>query len=159
MSKLVVTGAAGFIGCNLVRALNKLDRTDLILVDDFNNPAKESNLQGVQFEQQMHRDLFIEWLTENSSEVEFIFHLGARTDTTEFNFRILDSLNLSYTKAWWEGCTVNQILLLYASSAATYGLGENSFSDAHELISKLKPLNPYGLSKQLFDVYALEQQI
>ncbi len=157
MKHLVVTGAAGFIACNLARQLNKLGHTRLILVDYFDNAAKADNLAGVQYAQKIDRDQFIEWLTENSDEVEFIFHLGARTDTTEFNFRVLDSLNLSYTKSLWEVCTVKQIPLLYASSAATYGLGENSFSDDHALIKTLKPLNPYGLSKQLFDMYALDQ--
>lgn len=157
MKQLIVTGAAGFIGSNLARRLNTEGYTNLILVDNFDSAIKNKNLNGLQYSAQIDRDQFIEWITENSEEVEFVFHLGARTDTTEFNFRVLDSLNLSYTKSLWEVCTVKGIPLLYASSAATYGLGENSFSDNHNLIKNLKPLNPYGLSKQLFDMYALEQ--
>lgn len=155
--QIVVTGAAGFIGCNLVRRLNADGFTNLILVDDFTE-AKNANQEGLAFTQKIHRDNFIEWITENSADVSFVFHLGARTDTSEFNFRVLDSLNLSYSKSLWEVCTVKQIPLLYASSAATYGMGENSFSDDETLIGQLKPLNPYGLSKQLFDMYVLEQK-
>lgn len=158
MKQLIVTGAAGFIGSNLARRLNTEGYNNLILVDNFDNAVKNKNLEGLNFTQKIDRDQFIEWITENSEAVEFVFHLGARTDTTEFNFRILDSLNLSYTKTLWEVCTVKSIPLLYASSAATYGLGENSFSDEHDLVKNLKPLNPYGLSKHLFDIYALEQE-
>lgn len=158
MKQLVVTGAAGFIGCNLARALNTLGHKNLVLVDEFGHPAKSKNLEGVEFTELVDRNLFAEWLMENSDDVEFIFHLGARTDTAEFNFRVLDSLNLSYSKTIWEICTVKEIPFLYASSAATYGGGENGFNDDHTGIKALKPLNPYGLSKQLFDMFVLEQK-
>lgn len=158
MRKIVVTGAAGFIGSNLARGLNAAGIHQLILVDKFDSPSKEPNLSGITYHQLINRDIFPEWLSENGHEVEFVFHLGARTDTTEFNFRVLDSLNLSYSKNLWETCTVKQIPFLYASSAATYGAGEFGFSDDHALIPSLKPLNPYGLSKQLFDLFVLEQK-
>lgn len=158
MKQLVVTGAAGFIGCNLARTLNTLGHKNLVLVDEFGHPAKSKNLQDVEFTELVDRNLFAEWLMENSDDVEFIFHLGARTDTAEFNFRVLDSLNLSYSKTIWEICTVKEIPFLYASSAATYGGGENGFNDDHTGIKALKPLNPYGLSKQLFDLFVLEQK-
>jgi ADP-L-glycero-D-manno-heptose 6-epimerase len=157
MKQLVITGAAGFIACNLARALNAMGYTNLILVDKFDNTDKAQNLNGVVCSEKIDRDNFAEWLSEHGHQVSFVFHLGARTDTTEFNFRVLDSLNLSYSKTIWEICTVKQIPLLYASSAATYGAGERGFSDKHSLIKELKPLNPYGLSKQLFDLYVLEQ--
>jgi len=158
MKNIVITGADGFIASNLAKRLNEIGYDNLILVDSFEEHIKNKNLDGVLCVDAIERDQFIEWLTEHSDEVDFIFHLGARTDTTEFNFRVLDSLNLSYTKSLWEVCTIKQIPLLYASSAATYGMGENSFSDDHSLIQDLKPLNPYGLSKHLFDLYALEQK-
>jgi len=158
MKNIVVTGAAGFIGSNLVKKLNQQQFQNLILVDKFDNPLKNRNLENTQSIQKIDRDQFIDWLTENSEEVSFIFHLGARTDTAEFNFRVLDSLNLSYSKALWEVCTVKQIPLVYASSAATYGVGEKGFSDDLNLIKDLKPLNPYGLSKHLFDLFVLEQK-
>ena len=157
MKKIVVTGAAGFIASNLARRLNRDGFHDLILVDKFDNPVKNKNLDDIQFALKIDRDEFVEWLVENSNEVDFIFHLGARTDTSEFNFRVLDSLNLSYSKALWEICTVKRIPLVYASSAATYGMGEFGFSDDHANVKKLKPLNPYGLSKQLFDMFVLDQ--
>lgn len=157
MKQLVVTGAAGFIGSNLARRLNAEGFSNLLLVDEFDSAAKAPNLDGVQYSEKISRDTFIDWFTENAEEVEFVFHIGARTDTSEFNFRVLDSLNLSYTKALWEIGSSKEIPLLYASSAATYGAGEQGFSDDHTLIPKLKPLNPYGLSKQLFDIFALEQ--
>jgi ADP-L-glycero-D-manno-heptose 6-epimerase len=158
MGNIVVTGAAGFIGSNLVEKLNNRGYTRLILVDKFDNPVKNKNLENSKFSQQIDRDQFVDWLMENSSDVDFIFHLGARTDTAEFNFRVLDSLNLSYSKALWEVCSVKQIPLVYASSAATYGLGEKGFSDELSLIKDLKPLNPYGLSKHLFDLFVLGEK-
>lgn len=155
---IVITGANGFIGCNLVRKLNEIGRHDLVLVDHFDIEDKKINLQGVLYSKKIDRDAFIDWLLECEEDIEIIFHLGARTDTTEFNFRILDSLNLSYSKRLWEVCTVKQIPLIYASSAATYGSGEQGFDDNHDLIKTLKPLNPYGVSKQLFDEFVLEEK-
>lgn len=157
--RIVVTGAAGFIGSNLVKALNNKGYTNLVLVDRFDNPHKENNLTDVSYDEKIDRDIFIEWLSENGDEIDFLFHIGARTDTTEFNFRVLDSLNLSYTKNVWEICTAKHIPLVYASSAATYGLGENGFTDDHNLLENLKPLNPYGLSKHLFDIFALKEKV
>jgi len=158
MKQIVVTGAAGFIGSNMVQRLNSQELSNIIIVDRFDdNPAKQKNVTGLNYTKKIDRDVFIEWFTENADEVEFVFHLGARTDTAEFNFRVLDSLNLSYSKSLWEICTVKQIPLLYASSAATYGIGDKGFNDNHALIPDLKPLNAYGLSKQLFDMYVLEQ--
>jgi len=157
MAKIVVTGAAGFIGSCLAQQLNALGYTDLILVDHFDQPQKTPNHIHLKYSHKIDRDLFLEWLTDEADDISFVFHLGARTDTTEFNFRVLDSLNLSFTKAIWEVCTVKQIPLIYASSAATYGIGELGFDDNEQRIPDLKPLNPYGLSKHLFDVFALEQ--
>jgi ADP-L-glycero-D-manno-heptose 6-epimerase len=153
---VVVTGAYGFIGSNLAQRLSRENIAPLMLVDDFTRSAREPYLCNIEAER-MSRDEFPEWLAENGNEVDFIFHLGARTDTTEFNFRVLDSLNTSYTKVLWEQCVAKGIPFLYASSAATYGDGSMGFNDKHELIPDLKPLNPYGLSKQLFDMHVLEQ--
>ena len=158
---IVVTGAAGFIAGNLVRALLREGLTDLLLVDRFPVEAdsgKAGNVSDFDALQKMDRDAFPEWFTENAADVSYVFHLGARTDTGEFDFRVLDSLNLSYSKTLWEICTAHQVPILYASSAATYGMGEHGFADDESLIPQLKPLNPYGLSKQLFDVHVLHQK-
>ncbi|MCU0439537.1 MAG: ADP-glyceromanno-heptose 6-epimerase [Raineya sp.] len=154
---IVVTGAAGFIGSCLVARLNQDNFNAIIAVDDFSKTEKNPNLEGKKIKERVERENFFEWLKENHKEVEFIFHLGARTDTTEFDVNIFNHLNLEYTKKMWQACIDYQILLVYASSAATYGLGELGYDDDEQKISKLKPLNPYGQSKQDFDVWALGQ--
>lgn len=152
---IVVTGAAGFIGSCLVSALNEKGYSRLILVDDFTRPEKERNLAGKGFLHQIDRSAFLEWINEPEYPVMQVFHLGARTDTAEFDIQLLDNLNTSYTRGVWEACAGNRIPLIYASSAATYGLGENGYEDEHGIIPLLKPLNPYGQSKQAFDIWAL----
>ncbi len=116
------------------------------------------NLEGKIYSQQIHRDDFIQWLTDNQRFVQMVFHIGARTDTTEFNKAIFDKLNLNYTKDVWNVCVEFGLPLVYASSAATYGLGEFGYEDNHEVIEKLKPLNPYGDSKNEFDKWAIKQE-
>lgn len=157
MSFTVVTGAAGFIGSCLVHKLNSLGVTGIIVVDDFSNSAKNRNLDNKTVSGRVHRDDFFSWLEEHASKVESVFHLGARTDTTEFNWEILERLNLNYSIEMWKACTKFRISLLYASSAATYGLGENGYHDDHAIVPSLKPLNPYGVSKNEFDKWVLCQ--
>lgn len=154
---IVVTGAAGFIASNMVERLNEGNFNDLILVDHFNDPKKAHNLDGLKFSQKIDRDAFLTWLDQNYEEVEFIFHLGARTDTAEFDRELLWKLNTDYTKEIWKRCVEYQIPLIYASSAATYGLGELGYKDDESLIPQLKPLNAYGESKNEFDKWAILQ--
>ena len=154
---IIVTGAAGFIGSCLVSKLNQEGFTDLILGDEFDSAEKMKNLEGKKYSQKIHRDEFIQWLKENQRSVQFIFHIGARTDTTEFNKEIFDRLNVNYTKDIWNICVEFGLPLVYASSAATYGLGEFGYDDNEADIPKLKPLNPYGDSKNEFDKWALKQ--
>ena len=154
---IIVTGAAGFIGSCLVRHLNQSGSTDLILVDDFSFPEKNKNLIEKQFFIKIERIQLFDWLTDNNPEIDFVYHIGARTDTTEFNKEIFDELNELYSQKIWNYCTLKNIPLVYASSAATYGLGEFGYSDDHALISKLVPLNPYGDSKNNFDKWVLKQ--
>lgn len=155
---IIVTGAAGFIGSCLVSKLNQEGFEDIVIVDDFSNPEKMKNLEGKTYSQKIHRDEFVQWLKENHRFTQFVFHIGARTDTTEFNKEIFDKLNLNYTKDVWKVCVEFGLPLVYASSAATYGLGEFGYEDNHEVVDKLKPLNPYGDSKNDFDKWALKQE-
>ncbi len=155
---IIITGAAGFIGSCLVQGLNDAGYEDLILVDDFSKVEKASNLEGKIFSLKVDRKEFAGWLDANHKLVYFIFHIGARTDTTEFDKHIFDELNLNYTKKVWNQCVQYGIPLVYASSGATYGLGEHGYSDSHEVVEELKPLNPYGDSKNDFDKWALKQE-
>lgn len=154
---LIITGAYGFIGSILVQYLNEMGHTNLILVDDFSRIPQAENIANTQYLQKIERSKFINWLKENYEGVKYIFHLGARTDTTETDIELFDRLNLNYTKDLWHICTQQQIPLLYASSAATYGLGEHGYIDNHEIVEKLAPLNAYGNSKNDFDIWALKQ--
>ena len=154
---IVITGAAGFIGSVLVKKMNLEGRKDIIVVDDFSREEKNINLEHKKFIQPIHRDDFFGWFDNHHNEVNFVLHIGARTDTTEFNTKIFDVLNLNYSKQMWLRCTEYKIPLIYASSAATYGLGEYGYKDDHEIVGKLKPLNPYGESKNDFDKWVLEQ--
>lgn len=140
----------------MIQRLNEAGHTDVLAVDEFSRPDKVRNLEGKQTCGQVHRMNFVRWLERHYAEVEAIFHLGARTDTTEQDSAIFDELNLEYSKALWMLCAGFQIPFYYASSAATYGLGELGYSDDHALIPRLRPLNPYGQSKQDFDVWLLE---
>ena len=155
---IVVTGAAGFIGSYLVSFLNKKDRENIIVVDDFSFQEKNKNLNGKRIVQQIEREEFIAWFAENAEKVTFVFHLGARTNTAEFDEDILQKLNVEYSKLIWNICAENNIGLVYASSAATYGLGEHGYKDSEETMNKLEPLNPYGRSKNEFDKWAFAQE-
>jgi ADP-L-glycero-D-manno-heptose 6-epimerase len=153
---IVVTGAAGFIGSCMVKRLNDAGYTDILAVDDFSRPDKNRNLEGKKLWGKVERVNFVRWFERNHADVDAVLHLGARTDTTETNVQIFNELNLEYSRALWMICSGFQIPFFYASSAATYGLGEIGYSDDHAIIPKLKPLNPYGQSKQDFDVWVLE---
>ena len=148
---IIVTGAAGFIGSCLISRLNRENFNAIVAVDSFVNQDKNKNLIGKSIQQKVDRNEFFGWLNENFEEVEFIFHIGARTDTAEFDKDLLWKLNTEYSKEVWRKCEEFQIPLIYASSAATYGLGELGYQDDEENINRLQPLNPYGESKNEFD--------
>lgn len=154
---IIVTGAAGFIGSCLIARLNAEGFNNIVAVDDFSAIRKLPNLTGKTTLLRIDRDIFPYWLAKNHLEVEFLFHIGARTDTTEFDENIFNKLNVAYSKQLWQICAANQIPMVYASSAATYGAGEHGYDDDEKKIHLLKPLNPYGKSKHDFDVWALQQ--
>ncbi len=156
---IVITGAYGFIGSVLCGALNEKGLTDLILVDDFSKDYKKQNLDNKQFVEKIERSYFGYWFENNAEKVDFVIHIGARTDTTEFDVDVFNKLNLNYSKTIWQICSENRIPLIYASSAATYGGGELGYDDNHEVVFDLRPLNPYGESKNDFDKWALSQNM
>jgi ADP-L-glycero-D-manno-heptose 6-epimerase len=153
---LVVTGAAGFIGSALVGHLNQLGLAPVVAVDDFSRADKAPNLAGKPC-QQVPRQDFAAWLAAHHAQVRGVFHIGARTDTTEFDYQVFQTLNLGYSQMVWRACAQYGLPLIYASSAATYGLGELGYRDDEALADQLKPLNPYGESKNDFDRWAWHQ--
>ena len=154
---IIITGAEGFIGSCLVAALNQAGYNDLVLVDDFGMPVREDNLIGKAYTAKVNRKDLATWIDENHRMIQFIFHIGARTDTTETDVAILNELNLDYTKMLWQKCVTFGLPLVYASSAATYGGGENGYDDDETKLDFLKPLNLYGHSKNDFDKWAIAQ--
>lgn len=155
---IIITGAAGFIGSNFISKLNREGIKDIVIVDDFSSNLKNRNIEHKSFLYKIERDLFFNWLDKNWQQVEFIAHIGARTDTAESDKKVFDKLNLGYSRLVWNCCVKYDIPLIYASSAATYGLGEHGFRDDHDMVEKLKPLNLYGESKNEFDKWVLKQK-
>jgi len=156
---IIVTGAAGFIGSCLVSYLNERGYTNLILVDEFDDEEKDLNLLHKEYMVRVERADLFNWLDKEKMNISFVFHLGARTDTTEFDYSIHQKLNVDYSKNIFSYCTANNIPLVYASSAATYGSGELGYSDDHDIVENLQPLNPYGISKNEVDKWVLKQAI
>jgi ADP-L-glycero-D-manno-heptose 6-epimerase len=155
---ILLTGAAGFIGSYLLGYLNQLGYTNIYIADEFDEAEKLSNYATKQFIKKIERQNLFEWLNKAPRNIDFVFHLGARTDTTEFDYSIHQKLNVEYSQHIWQYCTANNIPLVYASSAATYGDGELGYKDDHTFVNNLQPLNPYGISKNEFDKWALQQQ-
>ena len=154
---IVVTGTAGFIGSVFVQYLNEQGWNQLILVDDFGEESKRNNWEHKQFIKVIERQAFTAQLPLLDFTIDAIIHLGARTDTTEFNYAIHEELNVKYSKALWHYATDKQIPFIYASSAATYGDGAHGYNDSHVILDQLLPLNPYGISKNEFDKWAIAQ--
>jgi ADP-L-glycero-D-manno-heptose 6-epimerase len=152
-SKIIITGAKGFIGSCFLSFLNKMSYENIILVD--NKKKDNTNIAGKKYIKCI--DIFD--LENNLPFIkpDYIFHFGAISDTSETNINKLEIYNLSYSKMLWNYCINNNTALIYASSAATYGNGEFEYEDSHDIIPKLKPLNLYGKSKNDFDKWCLEQ--
>lgn len=154
---IVVTGGAGFIGSCMVRTLNNAGFTDIIIVDNIASTEKWKNLCNKRFTEYINKNSFTSRLNDLKN-ISHVLHLGACSSTTEVNFDYLVDNNLNYTKTLWKWCTERSVPFLYASSAATYGDGSCGYDDTYE-IDELQPLNGYGYSKQLFDLWAKQQEI
>ncbi len=157
-SVILVTGAAGFIGSCMVGYLNRKGYHNIIIVDEFNDENKKHNYENKKIIARVDRNELFDWFISHPMNIDFVFHLGARTDTTEFDYAILEKLNVDFSKKIWSYCVEKNIPLVYASSAATYGDGELGYKDDHDLAYKLNPLNPYGKSKNEFDKWVLKEK-
>ncbi|GAC1396559.1 MAG: ADP-glyceromanno-heptose 6-epimerase [Sediminibacterium sp.] len=157
-SYIIVTGAAGFIGSCMVQYLNEQGYEHLVLADDFGVEEKRKNWEGKTCSHIVERHHLFDWLHTHQPKIGIVIHLGARTDTTEFDYAIHEALNVQYSKDIWQYCTEHQVPLIYASSAATYGAGNLGYDDDHDMIGQLQPLNAYGISKNEFDKWAIAQQ-
>lgn len=157
----IITGGAGFIGSAICWRLNLDGYKDILLVDSDLNGTKKNNLEGLKYSDYLDKDTFLERVAKNSfsSKVETIYHMGACSSTTEEDMEFLKRNNVEFSKSLAKYCIENNTRYIYASSAATYGDGELGFDDDHELIPKLKPLNKYGLSKQMFDMWVLDNKL
>ena len=155
----ILTGGAGFIGSHTLATLNQMDCTDILVVDNVASTPKWKNLVGKKFRHYVHKTALWTWLEKHGlDDIEAVIHLGACTDTMEKNFDYLAENNVAYSQKLWRICTDRQIPFVYASSAATYGDGGYGFSDDHDKTFDYRPINPYGYSKHLFDLWALKQK-
>ncbi len=158
---IVVTGGAGFIGSALVWKLNQLGRNDIVIVDRLGTSEKWKNLVGLDYLDFYDKEDFINWIRVDEFEynIDVIFHLGACSSTTEKDADYLMENNFGYTQTLAEFAIRKQIRFIYASSAATYGDGSNGYEDDEEQLEKLRPMNMYGYSKHLFDLYAKKEKM
>jgi ADP-L-glycero-D-manno-heptose 6-epimerase len=152
---IIVTGGAGFIGSALIAALNKRGITDILVVDE-HGKDKCKNLVNLSFADYAEKNDFLKTVVEKkiSTDIELVSHMGACSDTTETDAEYLKKNNYQYSRLLAQWATDTNVRFIYASSAATYGNGSKGFSDDEEKIELLQPLNLYGHSKQLFDLWA-----
>jgi ADP-L-glycero-D-manno-heptose 6-epimerase len=157
---IILTGGAGFIGSAIAQELNKRERVDLIIVDDIDHPDKEKNMASIKYQELIGKNYFLrKILNRDIMQIEGIIHMGACSSTTETDENFLNENNYDYTRHLATYALEKNIRFIYASSAATYGNGENGFSDDESKLNKLKPLNLYGESKHKFDLWAESQGV
>ena len=157
----IITGGAGFIGSAICWRLNTLGFTDIIIVDSDKKGTKQNYLENLKFTEFIDKDDFLNILSKGAlnGKADTLYHMGACTSTTEDNMDYLRENNFEYSKTLGEWCLKNNARYIYASSGATYGDGSLGFDDDYSLIPKLKPLNKYGLSKQMFDLWVLDNNL
>jgi ADP-L-glycero-D-manno-heptose 6-epimerase len=155
----IITGGAGFIGSAICWRLNSLGFNDIIIVDSDIEGTKKNNLQELKYSEFIDKDTFVNRIDEFSGKADILYHMGACTSTTETDMDYLMKNNFEYSKHLAEWAIRNKVRFIYASSGATYGDGSLGFDDDHSLIPKLKPLNKYGLSKQMFDLWLIENNL
>ncbi len=154
----IVTGGAGFIGRNLVAALNARGHEDILIVDRLGSDQKWKNLLGLSFIDFVDLEEFRNFIVDSSiDELETVFHLGACSDTTERDADYLLDNNYRYSQEVCQWCLSSDVRFIYASSAATYGDGSEGYSDDEDRIARYRPLNMYGYSKQMFDHWAARE--
>lgn len=153
---ILVTGGAGFIGSALIAGLNRRDITDILVVDELGTDEKWKNLRSLAFADYAEKADLPNMVAEGrlDGSVEAVFHLGACSDTTETDASYLLKNNYEYTKILAQWAAGRNIRFIYASSAATYGDGQAGFKDDEDRLEDLRPLNMYGCSKHMFDLWA-----
>jgi len=159
---IIVTGGAGFIGSALIWRLNQLGEEDIVVVDEFGENDKWKNLVALRFADVFDKEDFGHMISSGffqKIKIDTIFHLGACSSTTEKDFNYLFRNNFEYTKYLCEQSIDNDIRFIYASSAATYGEGEQGYADDESKLHILRPLNAYGYSKHLFDLWARKSRV
>ena len=156
---IIITGAAGFIGSGVVRYLNDKGLSNLLLVDDIEESQRWKNLVGKRFLDFIGKAELFRWLEGRGREIEAIIHLGANSDTLEVRGNLIMQDNYRFSASLAEYALSNNHRFIYASSAATYGDGSRGFSDDHDLLDELAPLNLYGFSKHLFDLWLKRQGV
>ena len=154
---IIVTGGAGFIGSGVVRYLNDQGHRNLVIVDDLGHGEKWKNLVGKQFVDIIEKRQFFDWLDGRDSTIDAFIHLGACSSTVETNANYLLDNNYRFSVRLAEYALKYDKRFIYASSAATYGDGSKGFSDDEKKLETLEPLNMYGFSKQLFDLWLKSQ--
>ena len=155
---IIITGGAGFIGSCVVRVLNDNGFDNLLIVDNIAATDKWKNIRNKRYLSYINRAVFLSHLQNGDfNACRAIIHMGACSSTTQTDFDYLWMNNVEYTKELWKYCSLHGIPFIYASSAATYGDGKNGFSDNTALIPSLMPLNAYGYSKQVFDIWSLKE--
>jgi len=156
---IVITGGAGFIGSALIWKLNTTGIDDILIVDHLGKNDKWKNLNNLRFKDYIDKSRFLHLLEKNKlkNRVKTIFHMGACSATTEKDADYLLENNYRYSVELVRWSIANKTRFIYASSAATYGDGSLGFSDNHQMIHRIRPLNPYGYSKQLFDRFILNE--